>query len=224
MSPTILDTLDALPLVAILRGLVPDEAVDVGEALVGAGFTCLEVPLNSPQPLESIRRLRDRLADRAVVGAGTVLSTQSVKDVADAGGQLIISPNTNADVIRAAKAAGLLSMPGFFTPSEAFEALAAGADVLKLFPAEVSGPTGLKAMRAILPGGLRIYAVGGARPDALSMWVQAGASGFGIGSSLFKPGQSADETGVKAAAFVAAWKTAQGGGDSSRPPAEAPAA
>lgn len=207
----ILQTLDALPLVAILRGLTPDEAVDVGEALVAAGFTCLEVPLNSPQPLDSIRRLRDALDGRAVVGAGTVLNTGAVSAVADAGGQIIISPNVDTDVIRAAKAAGLFSMPGFFTPSEAFAALGAGADVLKLFPAEVAGPAGLKAVRAVLPAGTRVYAVGGASPEALPTWIQAGASGFGIGSALYKPGQSAAITGDKARAFVAAWAAAKAG-------------
>lgn len=200
-----IDVLDTLPLIAILRGLEPDEAVAVGEAIVGAGFVCLEVPLNSPLPLESIRRLRDALDGRALVGAGTVLNVDAARAVAEAGGEMIISPNTNPDVIRAAKAMGLMSVPGFFTPSEAFAALDAGADVLKLFPAEVAGPQGLKAVRAVLPSEARVYAVGGVAPDGLAGWRSAGASGFGIGSALFKPGKTPAAVGEAAAAFVAAW-------------------
>lgn len=200
------ETLDALPLVAILRGLEPEEAVAVGEAIVDAGFICLEVPLNSPRPLESIRRMRDALDGRALVGAGTVLNVEATRAVADAGGQLIISPNTNPEVIRATKALGLLSMPGFFTPSEAFQALNAGADVLKLFPAELAGPQGLKAVRAVLPNTTRVYAVGGVDPDGVAGWRTAGASGFGIGSAIFKPGKTPEQAGAAAAAFVAAWR------------------
>lgn len=197
--------LDTLPLIAILRGLEPDEAVAVGEAIVAAGFVCLEVPLNSPQPLESIRRLRDALDGRALVGAGTVLNVEAARGVAEAGGQMIISPNTNPDVIRATKAMGLMSVPGFFTPSEAFEALDAGADVLKLFPAEVAGPQGLKAVRAVLPAETRVYAVGGVAPEIVATWRSAGASGFGIGSAVFKPGKTPAEVGEAARAFVTAW-------------------
>ncbi len=204
-----IQTLDALPLIAILRGLDPDEAVAVGEAIVAAGFVCLEVPLNSPRPLESIRRLRQALDGRALVGAGTVLSVDAAKAVADAGGQIVISPNTNLDVIRAAKALDLLSIPGFFTPSEAFAALDAGADALKLFPAEVAGPAGLKAVRAVLPADTRVYAVGGVDPASVETWRSAGASGFGIGSAIFKPGKSAPDTGLSAAAFVSAWTTSR---------------
>ena len=206
-----IQTLDTLPLIAILRGLEPEEAVEVGEAIVAAGFVCLEVPLNSPRPLESIRRLRDALDGRTLVGAGTVLNVEAAKQVADAGGQLIISPNTNPDVIRAAKAMGLLSIPGFFTPSEAFVALDAGADALKLFPAEVAGPAGLKAIRAVLPADTRVYAVGGVDPASVASWRSAGASGFGIGSAIFKPGKSAAEVGASAATFVAAWRADQAG-------------
>ncbi len=201
-----IQTLDALPLIAILRGLEPEEAVAVGEAIVAAGFVCLEVPLNSPRPLESIRRLRDALDGRALVGAGTVLSPDAAEGVADAGGQLIISPNTNPAVIRAAKALGLLSIPGFFTPSEAFTALEAGADALKLFPAEVAGQAGLKAVRAVLPAETRVYAVGGVDPASVAGWRSAGASGFGIGSAIFKPGRSAKDVGNSATAFVDAWR------------------
>jgi len=207
MIPVAIESLDALPLIAILRGLTPDEAVDVGEAIVEAGFICLEVPLNSPEPLESIRRLRQALEGRALVGAGTVLTPAAARDVAAAGGQLVISPNTNADVIRETKALGLLSLPGFFTPSEAFTALDAGADALKLFPAEVAGAHGLKAVRAVLPAAARVYAVGGVDPQSMAGWSAAGASGFGIGSAVFKPGQSAGQTGRNAAAFVSAWTT-----------------
>jgi 2-dehydro-3-deoxyphosphogalactonate aldolase len=207
MIPCTIEALDPLPLIAILRGLTPDEAVAVGEAIVEAGSPCLEVPLNSPEPLESIRRLRRALDGRCLVGAGTVLTTDAVRQVADAGGQLCISPNTDVEVIRAAKAAGLLSFPGFFTPSEAFQALAAGADALKLFPAEVAGVKGLRAVRAVLPKEARVYAVGGVEPATLGEWRLAGASGFGIGSALYKPGQDAVTTGHKAAAFVAALRT-----------------
>lgn len=210
MTTAVLDRLDALPLVAILRGLTPEEAVDVGEALLDAGFTCLEVPLNSPRPLDSIRRLRDALGDRAVVGAGTVLTPEAVREVVDAGGQIIISPNADVEVIRETVAVGALSMPGVFTATEAFAALKAGAQVLKLFPSEIAGPVGLKALRAVLPADQRLYAVGGVTPDNLAGWAAAGASGYGIGGALFKPGMTAAEVGARARAFVTAWHTARG--------------
>lgn len=211
MIPVSIESLDALPLIAILRGLKPDEAVEVGEAIVAAGFRCLEVPLNSPEPLESIRRLRQALDGRALVGAGTVLSVTAAREVAEAGGQLIISPNTNVEVIRETKTLGLLSLPGFFTPSEAFAALDAGADALKLFPAEIAAPKGLKAIRAVLPAETRIYSVGGVDPDSMNAWRSAGASGFGIGSAVFKPEQSAEQVGRQTAEFVRAWRDAQAG-------------
>ncbi|MBA4805936.1 2-dehydro-3-deoxy-6-phosphogalactonate aldolase [Brevundimonas sp.] len=210
MIPVAIDSLDTLPLIAILRGLKPDEAVAVGEAIVAAGFLCLEVPLNSPEPLESIRRLRAALDGRALVGAGTVLTVAAAREVAQAGGQLVISPNVNTDVIRETKTLGLLSLPGFFTPSEAFAALDAGADALKLFPAEVAGTKGLKAVRAVLPAATRVYPVGGVDPDSMGQWLAAGASGFGIGSAVFKPGQSPEQVGRNAAAFVSAWTEAAG--------------
>lgn len=210
MTTKILDRLDALPLVAILRGLIPEEAVGVGEALLEAGFTCLEVPLNSPRPLESIRLLRDALGDRAVVGAGTVLTPEAVRQVVEARGQIIISPNADTDVIRETIAVGALSMPGVFTATEAFTALKAGAQVLKLFPSEIAGPAGLKALRAVLPADQRLYAVGGVTPDNLAGWRAAGASGFGIGGALFKPGMTAAEVGERARAFVTAWRAVQG--------------
>jgi 2-dehydro-3-deoxyphosphogalactonate aldolase len=202
---TVQSALEALPLVAILRGLTPEEAVGVGEALVEAGFTCLEVPLNSPRPLESIRLLRDALDGRAVVGAGTVLTPQAVEDVAGAGGQLIISPNINPRVIERTRALGLFSMPGFFTPTEAFAALEAGADVLKLFPAELAGPGAVKAVKAVLPAGQPLYAVGGVDPANMAGWRAAGADGFGIGSALYRPGRTPDEVAAVARAFVGAW-------------------
>lgn len=205
MISVAIESLDALPLIAILRGLKPDEAVEIGEAIVAAGFRCLEVPLNSPEPLESIRRLRAALDGRALVGAGTVLSVAAAREVADAGGQLIISPNANVEVIRETKTLGLLSLPGFFTPSEAFAALDAGADALKLFPAEIACPKGLKAVRAVLPAETRIYPVGGVEPDSIADWRTAGASGFGIGSAVFKPGQPPQTIGAQAARFVASW-------------------
>lgn len=195
-----------LPLVAILRGLVPGEAVAVGTALVEAGFRCLEVPLNSPEPFESIRLLATALGDRALVGAGTVLDTASVDRVAQAGGRIVISPNCNVDVIRATKALGLASLPAFFTPSEAFAAIDAGADALKLFPAEIAGPVGLKAMRAVLPRDMAVLPVGGVDAAQFAAWRAAGASGFGIGSSLFAPGRAAAEVGARAKAMVAAWR------------------
>jgi 2-dehydro-3-deoxyphosphogalactonate aldolase len=197
-------TLDEMPLVAILRGVEPGEAVAIGEAVCAAGIVCLEVPLNSPRPLESIALLRNALGNRALVGAGTVLSVQSVEAVAKAGGQLIVSPNTDPAVIHATKAAGMLSLPGFCTPTEAFMALDAGADALKLFPAEMVGIAGMRAMMAILPNATRLYAVGGIGLDNMADWRRAGAAGFGVGSSLFKPGQNAESTRIKAAAFAEA--------------------
>jgi 2-dehydro-3-deoxyphosphogalactonate aldolase len=200
------DVLETLPLVAILRGLTPDESVEIGEALVAAGFRCLEVPMNSPSPLDSIRRLRDALGDRAIVGAGTVLTPQGVRDIAAAGGQIIISPNTDASVIGEAKAAGLISFPAFYTPSEAFTAIAAGADALKLFPAETAGPSTLKALKAVLPKTTPVFPVGGVEPGNVAAWRAAGANGFGLGSALYKPGKTAAEVRVAADAFVAAWR------------------
>ena len=192
------------PLIAILRGVKPDEVEAIGEALVEAGFTLIEVPLNSPEPLDSIGRLADRLKGRAVVGAGTVLTTADVAAVANAGGTMIISPNTNVEVVAAAAGAGLVSLPGFATPSEAFAALAAGASALKLFPAEAASPAVLKALGAVVPGGTRLLPVGGIAPDNMAPWLAAGAAGFGLGSALYKPGMAASEVGDRARAFIAA--------------------
>ena len=190
------------PLIAILRGVRPDEVADIGKALVEAGFGLIEVPLNSPDPLESIARLSDVVAGRAVIGAGTVLREMEVAAVQAAGGTMIVSPNTNVAVIEATASAGLVSLPGIATPSEAFTALEAGATALKLFPAEGSSPTVLKAMRAVLPGGVRVLPVGGITPENLAPWLDAGAAGFGIGSALYSPGLAAGEVGARARKFI----------------------
>lgn len=196
----------ACPLVAVLRGLTPDEAAPIGDALVEAGFTLLEVPLNSPDPLASIAAMAKRYAGRAIVGAGTVLSPQDVAAVANAGGALIVSPNTDPAVIRASVERGLISLPGYFTPSEAFAALHAGAHGLKLFPAEGAAPAFLKAQRAVLPKTTKVLAVGGITPDTMPQWHAAGADGFGLGSNLYRAGKSAADVARDAAAFVQAAK------------------
>lgn len=196
------------PLVAILRGIRPDEAEPIGEALVEAGFTSIEVPLNSPQPFDSIGRLARRLEGRALVGAGTVLSVADVTAVHDVGGGLVISPNADTDVIGATVAARMVSMPGYFTPTEAFAAIAAGATALKLFPAEAATPAVMKAQRAVLPRDLPLLAVGGIQPDSMAAWIAAGANGFGLGSALYRPGATPGEVGDAARGFVRAWKMA----------------
>ena len=200
------NALGELPLVAILRGITPEEALPVGEALVAAGFRLIEVPLNSPLPLDSIARLSAALRGQAIVGAGTVLSMADVGAVADAGGQLIVSPNSNAEVIAETKRRGLWSIPGFFTATEAFSAIEAGADALKLFPAEAASPAVVKALRAVLPRTVPLLAVGGVSPESMAPWLAAGTSGFGIGSSLYRPGRSPAQVGAEAARFVAAFR------------------
>lgn len=195
-----------LPLVAILRGLTPAEAPAVGDAIVEAGFRLLEVPLNSPDPLASIALLRARFPD-ALVGAGTVLSVQQVREVHGAGGQLIVAPNFNAEVIAEAARLGLVSLPGVMTPTEAFGALAAGATGLKLFPAELASPAVVKALLAVLPKGTPLMPVGGISPHNMAAWHAAGAAGFGIGSALYKPGKGASSVREAAQEFVAAWTT-----------------
>ena len=197
----------ACPLIAILRGVRPDEVVAIGEELAAAGFTLIEVPMNSPDPLESVARLAKALGDRAMIGAGTVLTPEQVAAMRAAGGRMVISPNTNIKVIRASAAAGLASLPGIATPSEALAALAAGATALKLFPAEAASPAVLKAMRAILPKDVRVLPVGGITPDTMAPWLAAGAAGFGLGSALYKPGMTAAQVGENARAFVAALGT-----------------
>lgn len=192
------------PLVAILRGVRPDEVEGVGEALAEAGFTLIEVPLNSPDPFDSIGRLARQLEGTAMVGAGTVTDPAEVAKVRDVGGELIVSPNTDVSVIAATVNAGLISMPGYFTPSEAFAAARAGAHALKLFPAEAASPKVLKAQRAVLPPALPVLVVGGVTPEGMDPWRAAGAAGFGIGSALYAPGVTTAEIRERAARFVAA--------------------
>ena len=204
------DALTTLPLVAILRGLRPAEALDVGEMLIKAGFKIVEVPLNSPDPFDSIRLLADALKGRAIVGAGTVLSVAQVETLKAAGGEICISPNANPDVIRRAKALGMISFPAFFTPTEAFAAIDAGADAIKLFPAELAGVKGLKAMKAVLPRHMPVFPVGGVDPEGMQAYLDAGATGFGIGSAVFKPGDTPTQVYGKAKAFVDAWAKLRG--------------
>ena len=194
----------ACPLVAIIRGVTPDEAEGVAEALLEAGIRIVEVPLNSPEPLVSIERLARRFGEDALIGAGTVLQAAQVHAVAAAGGRIIVSPSTKADVIEATVAAGLVSAPGYFTPSEAFAALDAGAHALKLFPAEAAPPAVVKAQRAVLPKQVPLIVVGGVSPDRMAAYRAAGADGFGLGSALYRPGASAAEVAANARAFVAA--------------------
>ena len=194
------------PLIAIIRGVTPDEAVDIGGALIEGGIRIIEVPLNSPEPLKSIERLASRFGEQASVGAGTVLNPEQVQQVRDAGGQLIVSPNMNPAVIRATAEAGMVSCPGIFTPTEAFTALEAGAHTLKLFPAEAATPKVVKALRAVLPSDVSLVVVGGVGPDSIPSWLEAGANGFGLGSGLYKPGQNAADTLTKARAYAAAVK------------------
>lgn len=192
-------------LVAILRGLRPQEAAAIGEVLYQAGFRVMEVPLNSPEPYESIRILRSTLPTDCLIGAGTVLTPEQVEQVKAAGGQVIVMPHSDPKVLRAARAAGLYLSPGVATPTEAFAALAEGADVLKMFPAEQMGPAVVKAWLAVLPAGTMLLPVGGITPDNMQVFVEAGVGGFGLGSGLFKPGLTPDEVAVRAKAYVQAW-------------------
>jgi 2-dehydro-3-deoxyphosphogalactonate aldolase len=194
----------ACPLIAIIRGVRPDEVEAIGEAIAKAGIRIIEVPLNSPDPLESIRRLATRLGEKFLVGAGTVLEPQQVATVRDAGGGIIVSPSTKRSVIEAAVGAGLVSVPGYFTPTEAFTGLEAGAHALKLFPAEAASPAVARAQRAVLPQQVPLIVVGGVRPESMAPYLDAGADGFGLGSSLYCPGQSPAEVSAQAAGYVRA--------------------
>ncbi|MCP8938130.1 2-dehydro-3-deoxy-6-phosphogalactonate aldolase [Alsobacter sp. SYSU M60028] len=194
------------PLIAILRGVEPREAVAVGEAVVAAGIAILETPLNSPEPFESVRLMAAALKGRAVIGAGTVLRPEDVDKVAEAGGTLVVSPNMNPAVIARAKALGLVSAPGVMTPTEAFAALDAGADVLKLFPGEIISPAAVRAIAAVLPKAARLVLVGGVSPESMKGYAATPVAGYGIGSALYKPGLSPEDVGARARAFAAAWR------------------
>ena len=195
--------LDECPLVAIIRGVAPGEAEAIGEAIYEGGIRIIEVPMNSPEPLKSIELLAKKFGERALVGAGTVTDPVDVARVRDAGGRLIVAPNTDVGVISAAASADMVSNPGYFTPSEAFAALEAGATALKLFPAEGATPSVLKAHLAVLPNDVTVLIVGGIKPENMHPWLDAGARGFGLGSGLYRPGQSAAESLEKARAYVA---------------------
>jgi len=199
-----------LPLVAILRGLAPEEAEGIGSVLYDAGFRLIEVPLNSPEPFRSIAVIRRTLPADALVGAGTVLGIDQVAQLKDSGGDLVVMPHADTAVIRAAKEAGMVCTPGVVTPTEAFSALASGADALKLFPAELVTPTVLKAIRVVLPAGTRLLPVGGITPDNMQPYLDAGATGFGLGSALYKPGMTANAIAVVAKKFVVAWQNRDG--------------
>jgi 2-dehydro-3-deoxyphosphogalactonate aldolase len=203
-DPSMKEWLARSPLIAILRGVRPDEVVGICAALQDAGVRIAEVPLNSPEPMESIRLLAESFGDSMLIGAGTVMTTDQVETIAAAGGKLIVTPHADPEIVRAAKRLGLLAAPGFFTPAEAFSLIKAGADAIKLFPAEAASPAVLRAIRAILPPGTLVLPVGGMAPDNLGDWHKAGASGFGIASAIYKPGDTAEIVGAKARALVAA--------------------
>ena len=196
------------PIVAILRGVKPAEVVAIGEALVAAGIGLIEVPLNSPDPIESVGSLATALRDRALCGAGTVMTPEDVVRVAEVGGRLIVSPNANPTVITRAVDLGLEAIPGFATPTEAFAACAAGARRLKLFPANGFGAAYLQAIRDVLPADTRVWAVGGAGAGNLREWLEAGAEGIGVGGALYRPGDTATQVAERAAGLVAAWRAA----------------
>jgi 2-dehydro-3-deoxyphosphogalactonate aldolase len=192
------------PLVAILRGVKPEEVVAIGAALERRGVAIVEVPLNSPRPMESIALLAREFGERLLIGAGTVMTPAQVAEIAAAGGRLIVTPHADAAIVQTAKRHGLLPVPGFFTPSEAFAMLAAGADALKLFPSEAASPTVLRALRAVLPAGTAVLPVGGIDASNMAAWRAAGAAGFGIGSAIYRPGDSPEAVGAKAQALIAA--------------------
>jgi 2-dehydro-3-deoxyphosphogalactonate aldolase len=202
MSLELAEALGEMPLIAILRGLTPEEAPAVGAELIKAGFRIIEVPLNSPEPFESVKALAEHYSGQALIGAGTVLEASQVVRVKDAGGSLVVAPNYDPEVVRQAKLLGMHAVPGVATPSEAFAAIKAGADALKLFPAEMVSPKVLKAMRAVLPPDIALIPVGGVNPDNLADFWQKGANGFGIGSDLYKAGRSLEDIGQRALALV----------------------
>ncbi|MBR0680693.1 2-dehydro-3-deoxy-6-phosphogalactonate aldolase [Roseomonas eburnea] len=193
--------LDACPIVAILRGVTPEEVEPIGAALIAAGLSIIEVPLNSPKPLESIRRLHAAFGDRALIGAGTVTSEDEVAAITRAGARLMVTPHCDPQLVLAARARGLIACPGFLTPAEAFALLAVGADALKLFPAEAASPAVVKALLAVLPKGTAIVPVGGMAAETIPAWKAAGAAGFGVGSSLYRPGDTAETLAVRAKAL-----------------------
>jgi 2-dehydro-3-deoxyphosphogalactonate aldolase len=199
-----LDRLNAMPVVAILRGVRPQEVEGIADAIIAAGVTIIEVPLNSPDPFISISLLAKAYAGRALIGAGTVLSTADVSRCRDAGSQIIVSPNMRADVIAASVAAGMISAPGCLTPTEAFAALDAGAHAIKLFPGELVSPVVVKAIRAVLPKAATLLVIGGVNPDNAVAFQQAGANGFGVGGSIYRAGTTAEEAGRNAATFTKA--------------------
>jgi 2-dehydro-3-deoxyphosphogalactonate aldolase len=209
MIRSLRDYLADLPLVAILRGLKPENAEAVGQALVDAGFRIIEVPLNSPEPFRSIETLAKVLPEDVLVGAGTVLDPADVDGIRDVGGKLVVMPHADLDVIRRAKAHGLICTPGVATPTEAFAALKAGADGIKIFPAEAMPPQVVKAWRAVLPKDALVIPVGGIKPDTMKPYLEAGANGFGLGSALFAPGMAVDEVTRNALAFAQAWRALQ---------------
>lgn len=204
MTQTLRTHLDRCPLIAILRGVTPGEVEGIAGALIEAGIAIIEVPLNSPDPLASIERAARRFGGDALIGAGTVLSVSDVRAVKEAGGQIIVSPNTDIEVIAASVDAGLVSAPGYFTPSEGFAALKAGAHALKLFPAEAATPAVVKAQRAVLPKNVPLLVVGGVSATTMQPWIDAGASGFGLGSGIYKPGQTPAEVAAQARAYIEA--------------------
>ncbi len=207
---TLNEALEACGIIAILRGITPEEAVDVTKILHDAGIRIVEVPLNSPEPFVSIDKLSKAYAGKMVVGAGTVLSEQDVNVLKEHGGSISVSPDCNPAVIARAISLGIDPLPGVFTPTEAFTAIRAGAVHLKLFPAEAASPQTIKAWKAVLPKHVKVHAVGGVTPDNMAEWIKAGAAGFGIGSSLYKPGATRTQIEQSAKALVTAWQKAKG--------------
>lgn len=205
-AKTLGDWIKPLPLVAILRGVKPEEVVAIGEVLIENGFGVIEVPLNSPQPFASIDKLAKRFGDKALIGAGTVTDWTMVSQVADSGGKIIVMPHSDERVVEAAKRGGLFALPGFSTPTEAFRMIEAGADALKVFPAEASPPNVIKAMRAILPNEIALLPVGGITPQRLADYWAAGANGFGLGSALYKPGSTPEQVSQNATEFRKAFR------------------